>query len=171
VPKALIVSLLLCFCARTGADAWMPLGHRGRPNCAQKSCVVRQGSEVYEVNLVIEAKPELSYLDRITIKNATDGRTQEFETPAVSAVKKGEPFKLYIMNLQGSRYLDLALYAFDSAQAGPAYYYFLYDEEAHAFVQSESTIPKLIRDAKDKALKTELQGVAFEITDHRLKEK
>ena len=133
--------------------------------------MVKEGAKDFEVTMVTEDKGSLTYLRRIKIKSLIGGATQEFETPAVNGAEGREPFKLYAVSLQNPNVTDLALLAYTSAQAGPSYYYFLFDRAKQTFVMTESTVPKLELDRKGKRLKTDVQGVEFEIVDLKLKER
>jgi hypothetical protein len=146
---------------------WSALTTEKNPDCEVAECFVKEEQVQFQVTFKTEAKLNLTNLKQIEIKNLNSGRVQSIPLGEVNGLGgNGAYFKVYKISLRGGNLLDLAIHAYNSARAGPTYYYFIYDKVHQQFVVSDTTVPKLVFDPKTKHFLAGIQEVPYKIDEH-----
>ncbi|HWU44488.1 MAG TPA: hypothetical protein VN132_13650 [Bdellovibrio sp.] len=164
---SLIFALLCTLSNLANAAGWEPVTTKKRPDCtAESPCRVMESNAVFEVIMNSQMREGMKVMHEIEIKNLKNGSIEKYKVDEMNNIGEKEFFEL--SKIQLKEYAGLALYAYNSAREGKAFYYFLYDAAKQKFVQSESTFPKLSYDPKVKAFVTPVEGSKY-VVDKNLK--
>lgn len=139
---------------------WKSLGDMsGVKECSgEKPCRLIEPNGTFEIKLDVKENLSNRQLKNLEIRDLKTGKTASFKLNEVNNHKSGELFEIYAVKLRGGAPIDLAVYAYDSAREGEAYYYFIYDQNNRNFIFSDGTYPKLVYSPTEKVFRTSLQG-------------
>lgn len=142
---------------------WEPITSEKRPTCDEESpCRISAGSTAFEIRFITKPDGKVHYFKAIELKNLKNQEVQKIELSQVNGIEQDEFFKIYKVQIRpGTKNPDLALWAYNSANAGPTYYYLFFDPKTEKFVASTGTLPKVKYDAKKKNYVTDIQGLRY----------
>lgn len=159
MTSALKILLILFYTPTLWAiPNWVKLTDKRTQHCREQApCILVHDKNNQRFHVTFDLKKEGSklFLSTVNIMGPDKKKTQFSQLENFQAHYEDEEFKLFAVDLNEDRLLDLALEASLSNKKGPMYFYWIYDSKKKTFVQTSEQIEELSFNSKGK-----LEGVA-----------
>ena len=165
MPRNLIPLALLIAASSYADPNWEAITTPAHPNCDSSShCRILETNGNFEISLIPHNDKWGQNLNVIEIRNLQSGKVESYKMDGISSIGIKEYFKLFKIKFRPkSPDFDLAVRAFDSAQGGTVYYYFVYDPAEKKFIMSDDPIPQVTYNSKSKQFMSRALHVKYEI--------
>lgn len=117
-----------------------------RALCSEEArCILPQpkADQQYQIFFKTAADKGNTLIKGLEIKSVTSGKSEEFYLPNPKSVVAGDAAPLFIADINGDGFNDLALQSSMGSKVGYVYYYWMFHPKAKKFVLTKQPLPGL----------------------------